>query len=64
MNSCIQKSVLLKSDVDSDDLEFMVNEEMQHYQILHEAIIIHQNREMNEIVLGLYNYFLVASPKS
>ena len=38
------------SDVDSDELEFIVNEEMQQYQIIHEAVIIQQNKEMNEII--------------
>ena len=38
------------SDVDSDELEFIVNEEMQQYQILHEAVIIQQNKEMHEII--------------
>ena len=38
------------SDVDSDELEFIVNEEMQQYQIIHEQVIIQQNKEMNEII--------------
>ena len=34
--------------MDSDELEFIVNEEMQQYQILHEAVIIQQNKELHE----------------
>ena len=30
----------------------MVDEEMQHFQILHESITIQQNREMLELTLG------------
>ena len=54
--SCTENSTFLSSvktifsDVDSDELEFIVNEEMQQYQILHEAVIIQQNKEMHEII--------------
>ena len=53
---CTENSAFLSSvkknfsDVDSDELEFIVNEEMQQYQILHEAVIIQQNKEMHEII--------------
>ena len=46
---------LFPSDVDSDELEFIVNEEMQQYQILHEAVIIQQNKELHEII-GSQNF--------
>ena len=47
---CHQHLSFFISDVDSDELEFIVNEEMQQYQILHEAVIIQQNKELHEIL--------------